>query len=300
MDTFDKSKPKTINSLLDIERFSGESQARLGPIMYFLMLASAPFLLYAYFLLGRVPIKYVVPFFIIHVIRSWMVTLGNEKVRLGQFRQQLYDEYSSIGEVMSIKTIHEDGMVEYSTNKVAYLIATSNNSHLDDVYRAQMIRRLIADIPGHFNLDIRGQNMINVDNLSSRYQGVQFFGTKEAARDYLDIIDYNRKIIKEDTIITRTVFIISTRRQYFKELKSVVEALAQSNEVKAFKSLKIADQKLAREIISRDIDTYIDFEEINKMKYAQELYHGSYVERYDYVDVPKTKKELKFKHERRS
>lgn len=287
------NKPQEyINTLLDIERFSGESRKRLGPIMLFLTVAFGPVLMYGYFFIGVIPVTWASAFFVVHITRSAMVILGQEKRRVELYKQQLYDEYSSILEFMSIKTVHSDGLIEYKGNKVAYLMVTKNSGNFDTFRRAQQISKIISSIDKTYTIDILCQNILDSDDLSSRYAGVSFFVDREAAKDYLEIIDFNRQIIKEDSLVSRVVFVISGRRKDHKGMRQSIESVLNSDDSRAFRSIEIADAELATEIISRDIDSFVDFADIQRRQYSEGKYYGSSVKEYDYDDTV-SKKEVK-------
>lgn len=271
-----------INTLLNIEQFSGESSTRLGPALTFLTMAFGPILVYVYFGLTLLPFKIVVPIAIVWIIHSALVTLGQQKKRVEQFKQRLYDEYSSITEFMDIKTVHQDGMIEYKSNRVAYLLVTQNSGNFDVIQRAQQIAKILERISGDYNIDIRSQNILDTDELHTRYDGISLFEDREAAKDYLEIVDFNREIIQKDTLVSRVIFVVSARKKYHKEMKKSLISVLNSPEIRAFRSVTLAPFEVTNNIISRDIDSYIDFKEIQRQQYSKGEYFGSYVDEYDY------------------
>lgn len=284
---------KYINTLLNIEQFSGESSTRLGPALTFLTVAFGPILIYVYFSLTLIPAKIWVPIALLWIIRSAMLTLGQEKKRVEQYKQQLYDEYSSITDFMDIKTIHKDGLIEYKNNRVTYLLVSQNSGNFDVIQRAQQIAKILDRISGDYTIDMRSQNILDADNLHSRYDGVALFEDREAAKDYLEIIDFNREIIKKDTLVSRVVFVINGKKSQFKAMRRDIESVLNSPEIRAFRSVTLADFEVANEVVSRDIDSYIDFKEIQRQQYSKGEYYGSYVDEYDFEKVKQVKGKVK-------
>lgn len=287
---------KYINTMLDIEQYSGETPTRIGPFIAYLLLAFGPMLLYAYLFLGIIPLKYAAVFFIIHLVRTTMVIVGEESKRVEQYKQQIYDEYSSITDINNIVTFYKDGLLEYKGNKVSYILVAHSKDDVEVQYKSRQISRMLSGFDTQYMVDIRCQNILDKDELHSRYEGVSMFPDREVAKDYLEIIDYNRDIVKDDTLITRVVFTISARKRNFKSLRTDIERVLNSQDTRAFKTIAIADREMVKEIIARDVDTYIDFDEIMRKKHSKEEFYGSYVEAYDYEE--KNTVAVKVKEER--
>lgn len=285
-----QEKPDTINMLLDIEKFSGEFSGRMTPVLVFLLLAGAPALIFVYLFVGKINILYLLPFYIIYVIRLAMITVGKESKRVEEFKRQLHDQYSSALDLINIKTIHPDGCLEYINNTTAYLVIASNGSYIDELQRAQIVRRFILKISDGYNIDILVQNIVASDELSRRYDGVKFYSNAEVANDFIEIIDHNREIISSNSLITQVVFIVKSRKSDYKKLKETVESAINSQDAKAFKALTLATDKEVYSILSRDIDAYLDFNEMQRKKYRKGNYYGSEVIGYDLHEVKEDKK----------
>ena len=120
---------RKVSMLLDIDNFYGEHEGRLGPTLKFLLIGGAPILLWVYtgFI---VPAFLFFPFWVVWLIRVGLITLGRERDRLVQFRKQINDEYASIYELLNIKTIHQDGCIEYVNGMVAYAVVAPPTTRL--------------------------------------------------------------------------------------------------------------------------------------------------------------------------
>lgn len=280
----DDNRPDTINMLLDIEKFSGEHSGRMMPIIIFLVLAGLPPLIVVYYFIGRINISWFILPYIIYVARLAMIILGKERLRVENYKRQLHDVYSSTYDLFNIKTIHDDGCIEYTNGTVAYCFVGSNGDSMDEIVRAQIVRRFLVDLNREFTTDIYVQNISNSIDLSNRYDGVKLFNDGEVAKDFISLIDHNRELIYNKSLISRVVFVVKGRRKDFKLMKESIETTSSSSEAKIFKTLELADKDLARSIISRDIDTYIDYEEIVQKKYRTGQYLDSEVIGYDLVE----------------
>ena len=275
---------ETINMLLNVDNFYGEHEGRLGPIIKFLAATATPVLLWVYM---NFPIPGFIfwPVFSVYFLRMLLVILGREKERLANFKNQMTDSFASIFELLRIKTIHPDGCIEYIDGRVGYMLVCYNGTANDKIARSNQVKEFTNLITGGFDLDILVQNITEVKGLEERYKNVKLFVEPEAARDFLDIIDHNRKIVYSSSLLTRTVFVVKGTRSDWKEIHENFETGLHSNCAKAFKFCMIADKPTAEEVFSRDTDTVINFEDLLQRKYSTHEYYGSKVLHFD--DAPK-------------
>lgn len=284
------SKDETINMLLDVDNFYGEHEGRLGPILIFLAIAAAPPLLWVY--LGYpVPAWLFGPVYVVFVVRAAMITIGREKDRLDHFRKQLNDEYSSIYSMLGVSTVHENGCIEYLNGRVGFILVAYNGTVQDNAARSRMLKDFISLFGADFDIDVYVQNINETKALESRYKGVKLFVEPEAAKDFIDIIDYNRKIVYSSSLMTRTVFLVKGRKSAWKEIRDNLETAVHSMSARAYKSVMVADKKLVDDIFSRDVGTLINIEEMLRKKYATHNYYGSKVLYYDQPEQVVTPKE---------
>jgi hypothetical protein len=273
-------KQETINMLLDVDNYYGEHEGRLAPVLIFLSVAATPVLLYAY-LSFPISAKIFFPIYGVFVIRMALIIIGRERERLVHFKKQLYDVYSSIYELLNIKTIHDDGCVEYVNGKVGYMLVVVNGTVLDDIQRSQMVMEFLTLLGSDYDMDVLVQNITETKALENRYKGVKLFSSPEAAQDFVDIIDHNRKIVYASSLLTRTIFFVKGAKSQWKDIKKNLDMAKFSQQAKAFKEVHIADKDEVVEILSRDVNGTVDLDVMLQKKYATGEYFGSHVVGYD-------------------
>jgi len=277
----EEKKKGTINALLDITNFSGESSGRLMPIIMFFTLAGIPVIVYLYLLAGVLPLGVFLGFEIPFGIRMFMITIGDEGTRLNQFKRQLYDVYSSMTELMDIKTIHEDGMIEYTNGNICYLLLCYNRGAEDQQRRATVISNIIRSFKSYV-FDVRVYNMEMEDELYSRYEGVKLFtDDASAAADFLKIIDFNREYATNNSLVSVTVFNVYGRIHEHRTLKEMCVGITKSSEAKVFRAMRVANQEEVGKFLSEDSDSYVSIEEMQIQKYSDGNYYDSKVVGYD-------------------
>lgn len=275
-----KQQKETVSMLLNIDNFYGDYQGRLAPVLKFLVFSSAPILLYVY-LSFPVPAWVFWPLEVLFIFRMALLILGKEKERMVHFKSQMNDQYSSVYNMLRIKNIREDGLIEYTNDRVAYMLVCYNGSSTNDVARSKYLKEFVSALSGDFDFDIIIQNIAEVKALEERYRHVQLFAEPEAAKDFLDIIDYNRNLVYESSLITRVVFIVKGNTSDFKAIRKALEAAKTSASSKAFKRVFVADKEAVEDVTGRDINTVVNFEYLLQKKYATHEYLGSKVVGFD-------------------
>jgi hypothetical protein len=261
--------------LLDVENYYGEHNGRLAPLLIFLALAGLPVIGWVY--VGFfIPLWLFLPLWTVYAIRVLMLTIGKEGERLAQFKRQLYDEYSSVYDLLQIRTIHKDGCIEYAGEKVAYMVVLENGTCTDPIAQSRGTAEFISLVAaGGYDFDVLIQNLNDASTLERRYSSVKFFTTPEAAKDFTDIIDFNRSHVQANSMLNRVVLVVKTRKPNWKTLRLDLDSAVQSASARVFKSAAVADAETVSDIINRDINGTIDIEDLLCRKYAAREYRGS-------------------------
>ncbi len=265
-----------ISMLLDIDHYYGESEGRLGPTLKFLIIGLGPILIWTYFGFP-LPVWLFWPAEVIWLVRVGLITLGREKERLIQYRRQLNDDFSSSEELLRIKTVHDDGCVEYINGRVTYFIVAANGTSYDPIARSKMLREFFAQFQRDFDIDIYVQNLTELKSLEERYAHVKLFTDEDAAKDFIDIIDHNREIVYSGSRLSRLVIGVKATRSYWTEVRDSCKQAVYSGAAKAFKDVHMATREEVLDIINTDVRTYVDVDGILQKKYATHNYFGSKV-----------------------
>lgn len=281
--------------LLDIDNFYGEHEGRLGPTLKFLLIGGGPVLLWVYTGFWVPPFLFF-PLWVVWLIRVGLITLGREKDRLVQFRKQINDEYASIYELLNIKTVHPDGCIEYVNGTVGYAVVAVNGTTYDPTTRAQRIHSFISLFGNDYDTDIYIQNITDMKSLEERYDKVKLFVDADAAKDFIDIIDHNRKVVYSQSKLTRIVFVVKGRKSDWTDIRDNCKMAVYSGPAKAFKEVKIARREDIQEILNTDIRGVVDLDALLQRKYATHQYYGSKVLFFD--EKPVEERDVVEKEER--
>ena len=269
-----------VSMLLDIENFYGEHEGRLGPYVKCLGLAAVPVLLWVYTAFV-IPAYVFWPLWVVWAVRVGLLTLGREKERLVQYRKQLNDEYASTYELLNVKTVHEDGCIEYVNGIVAYTLIAVNGTTYDTVGRSQRIHEFMEMLGNDYDVDVYIQNITDMKSLEDRYSNVKLFVDDDAAKDFVDIIDHNRRVVYSQSLLTRIVFVVKGKASSWNDIRDNCIMAANSAPARAFKSVKIGLREDIQEIFNTDIRGVVDLDALLQKKYATHNYYGSKVLYFD-------------------
>lgn len=270
-----KQDDHKIAMLLDIDNFYGEREGRLGPWLKFLVAAALPVLLYAY--TGFViPAWLFWPFEVVFAVRMGLIFVGREKERLVQFRRQAADDFNSADELLYVRAIHPDGCIEYVNGMCAYCIIANNGTIYDDILHAKGVQDFMS-LFGDCDFDVYLQNITDVQSLEERYNNVKLFVDGDAAKDFIDIIDHNRKVVYSRSLLQRTVFVLKTRKAYFTDIRDAAKQAVYSATARVFKEVHIATPEEVQELIDLDIHGVVNLDATLQKKYATHQYYGSRV-----------------------
>lgn len=273
----------TIDMLLDVDHYYGDHSGRVGPKVITLLLCLAPPMIYVYFGLFRIlSPKIFIPIELLYCVRVLMIVPGDEKTRLKFFRRVIHNIYSNLLDLLRITYVHNNGLVEYLGGQVCYFVVAYNGNDVDTLAHASMCAKFIESCAGDKSYDQYVQNITDTNAIRERYKNVKFFGDGDAARDFMDIIDYNSEIINMNSVLQRIVFCFKGYKSDWKELEQAIDGAIHSKYAKCFKEVyRVTDKSEIQDLMSRDMDGVLPIADIMRKKYCTGEYYGSCVLCYD-------------------
>ena len=270
---------------MDINNFVGAAEGRMGPWVLCLTIGLSPLILVPY-LLQFIPLILVICIEIIWFVIVLAYTVGDHRNTVKKYKEQLEDEYSSSYKLLNIKKIWETGCIEYMTRKVAYMIVCESAEKLDDDKYSEKLEAFYDQIFSRkYAVDVYFQNVEVSSELASRYKLAKNFSDNEARDNYIRIIDHNIKLAMTKSQLMRTVLIVEGRRADFKDLHQFIQEALSSKAMRVFKCVELySNQDRIEEVLSRDLDTHINYTDLMRRKYRTGKYYGSKIIGYDLVD----------------
>lgn len=278
-------RPK-IQMLLDIENIFGESTRGLGQLVLTLCLCLIPPAFIGYTALYLyIPWQILLVVCLVFAVRVVLVVMGHESQRVKNFKKQRDDVYSLTDDMVNIRRIHPQGCVEYVNGNIGFFIVTYNSSSNETLEKSKQIDRFINLAVGKHAFDIYVQNDVSTDHLDNKYNNVTLFGDDEAANAFMEIIDYNREVVRSSSTLTRNIIFVRGSKYQWKEIVNDIQTALTSESARVFRQCYLAtDREEIENIISRDINGYIDLDKLLQRKYYTGNKHGSKIISYDFED----------------
>lgn len=275
-----------IQMLLDIENIFGESTRGLGQLVLTLCLCLIPPAFIGYTALYLyIPWQILLVVCLVFAVRVVLVVMGHESQRVKNFKKQRDDVYSLTDDMVNIRRIHPQGCVEYVNGNIGFFIVTYNSSSNETLEKSKQIDRFINLAVGKHAFDIYVQNDVSTDHLDNKYNNVTLFGDDEAANAFMEIIDYNREVVRSSSTLTRNIIFVRGSKYQWKEIVNDIQTALTSESARVFRQCYLAtDREEIENIISRDINGYIDLDKLLQRKYYTGNKHGSKIISYDFED----------------
>lgn len=270
-----------IEAPMDIDNFRGVTEGRLGPWLKWLFLGFGP-LIFVPYLLQFTHILLILISLIIWNIIILALTVGEHKKKVKKYRAQLYDEYSSTYELLNLKKTNDNGLTEYLDNTVSYFIVCELGSKEDDATKSVQFEKFYNNFSSKYRTNYYFVNVEASEQLASRYRLSKAFRDKNARNDYIAIIDHNMLIASRKSRLFELVIEVKGRRDQHIDIADNIDRALRSASTRIFKKVYLVErQEDVEKILSRDLDTYVSYQDWIRMKYTTDKYHGSKVLGYD-------------------
>ncbi len=290
MKEIQRFKPDTVNMLLNPKMFSGRHEGRTTPWLLTLILIIAPILIFSNQLLYLIlayrakALILIIPIYIFYCFRIIAVFILREKERLARYKKEQVQKYTHLDELTTIKRIHQDGCIEYYNGTVSYFVYCKNGNRADPLARSSGIEKFLITCQD-YNVNVYVYNVVDATTIENRYKNISIYTNKTIAKDTLEIMDYNKKYVEDNSLVTVTVFELHGQLNSKVMMKGVLTD-AIRNLDKSYREAKIADVNLANYILNRNLCTNIDYRNLFMKRYAKGNYYRNKVVSYDkpYVD----------------
>lgn len=278
-----KTKP-TINILANIDSYFGEHQGRLAPMLLFLCICASPLLLYAMFFIGIIPFKIVLIFEVPFIIRMALRILGKEEEKLKIYINSKEDEYATADDLLRISYISDDGLIEYTNGRIAYIVSAFTSTYFDDDELSIELEEFI-ELFEKYEYDIYCHLVVDEFRLQDQLEAMSVYKDKEMLQERIGFYMLQDNYCSEHSKLYRINFLVKAAKYDWKQLRNMLDSAVKSAAVSVFKQCYVCNKIQAQDVMSRDLCLYIDIAQMMKKKYRNENYYGSEVLYYG-DDIP--------------
>lgn len=278
-----------INVLLNIDNFTGEHSGRMAPMMIFLGVSAAPFLLY-------LVVSFIVPLWLfaipwtLWIIRWALYILGKEPQRLKVYRDSKNNVYSSAYKLVRVSHKHNDGMFEYANGRVAYIISACPKDYLNDNQFTADLTEFLTQFDG-FEFDVYLHNIVDEIKLEDNFNQLTVYSKdKRIISERIEVLTMQDEYCRNNSCAYRFNFVVKASKYSWKKLREKVNSIVESDYAKMFNECYICNKEQVDEVMSRDLRIWLNLQKMLTKKYQTEQYYDSKVLFYG-DDIPEEYRE---------
>lgn len=271
---YDDKQP--INTLLNVDNIFGEYEGRVGPIILFLAIASAPLLLWIFILIYFIPFVWFIGPWLLWTGRWALYILGKEKQKMARWYSQRKDEYHTIDELVHVSFIHDDGLIEYTNGQVGYILFGLPKQTISDAKLSVDYERFMDELD-HWDYDLYFHQVIGEINLTDNLGKLKRYDDNEVISERIEFYNYQDEYSSLHSGLYRYIFLVRAPKTNWKRLRQHLDSLVDSEVAKCFVELSIANKVEVNDIINRDICGFVDLQKMLVSKYDNSQFNNSKV-----------------------
>jgi hypothetical protein len=283
-------KKPNINTLLNVDNIFGTYESRVAPFILTILLGSIPLFIWLLFLQGT-PIKLWMAIILTLLLtgRLALIFIGKEGEKMKSYSARRNDAYLESKDMINVTDII-DGLIMYTSGRVAYVVCGYLKGYLDDDVLSVELEKFMDELDG-FDWDMNLYNITDELLCTNNLPNLRRYKDRNTILQRIDFYKFQDDWTAKNTEMYQIVFIVKARKYNWKHLRDKLKELVNSDIAKCFNEIFIADTKEVIDIMSRDIETHVDLNEMLLNKVQDEEITGARVLFYDDEDLVKAKED---------
>lgn len=283
-------KKPNINTLLNVDNIFGTYENRVAPFILTILLGSIPLFIWLFFLQGT-PIKLwmAIVLTLLCMGRFALIFIGKEKEKLQSYSARRNDAYLESKDLINVTDII-DGLIMYTSGRVSFIVYGYLKGYLDDDILSVELERFMDELDS-FDWDMNLYNITDELMCTNNLPNLRRYKDRETILQRINFYKYQDDWTAKNTEMYEIVFLVKAKKYNWKHLKSKLTELVNSDVAKCFNEIYIADTKAVIDIMSRDIETHVDLNEMLLNKLDDGEITGARVLFYDDEDLVKAQED---------
>lgn len=283
-------KKPNINTLLNVDNIFGTYEGRVGPFILTVLLGSIPLFIWLFFLQGT-PVKLWMAILVTLLLmgRLALIFIGKEREKLKSYTARRNDAYLESKDMVNVTDII-DGLIMYTSGRVAYIMYGYLKGYLDDDLLSMDLEKFLNELDA-FDWDMNMYNVTDELMCTNELPLLKRYKDKETILQRINFYKYQDDWTAKNTEMYEMVFIIKARKYNWKHMRDKLRELLESDVARCFNELYIANTEQVIQIMSRDIETYVDLNEMLLNKLQSDEVTGARILYYDDEDKKKYKED---------
>ena len=273
-----------INTLLNVDNVFGSYEGRVGPFVLTVLLGAIPLFIWLLFL-QNTPIRLWMAIIVtlLTMGRLGLIFIGKEKEKMKSYTARRNDAYLESKDMINVTDII-DGLIMYTSGRVSYIMYGYLKGYLDDDLLSVELERFMDELDG-FDWDLNLYNVTDELLCTGELPLLKRYQDKETILQRINFYKYQDDWTARNTEMYELVFVVKARKYNWKHMYNKLKELLESDVAGCFNELYIANTEQVINIMSRDIETYVDLNEMLLNKLSSEEITGAKILYYDDEDI---------------
>ena len=285
-------KKPNINTLLNVDNVFGTYEGKVGPFILTILLGSIPLFIWLLFPQGTfIRLWMAIVATLLLMGRLALIFIGKEKEKLRSYTLRRNDAYLESKDMINVTDII-DGLIMYTSGRVAYVMYGYLKGYLDDDVLSVELEKFLNELD-KFDWDLNLYNVTDELMCTSELPLLKRYQDKETILQRINFYKYQDDWTAKNTEMYELVFVVKARKYNWKHMRDKLKELLNSDVAKCFNELYIAGTQEVIDIMSRDIEAYVDLNEMLLQKMSDDDVSGARVLFYDDEDVKRFKEDKK-------
>ena len=275
-----KKKP-LMNTLMHIGNIFGQYEGRVAPYIFTLLIGSIPLWIWLFFLQGT-PIKLWMALVAMGLLmfRMALIFIGKEREKMAFYVARRSNAYMASKDLVNIVNIYDDGLIEYASGRVAYIVSGFLKGYLNDDKLSIDFERFLDELD-YFNWDMNLYNVADELKCTNSLPSLRRYVDRDVIMERMNFYKYQDDWTAKNTQMYQVVFVIKARKDNWKNMRAKLEELLDSDISNCFNEISIADNLGVNRILSRDVVTFVDLNDMLIEKFTEDTVKGARVLFYD-------------------
>lgn len=285
-------KKPNINTLLNVDNVFGTYEGKVGPFILTILLGSIPLFIWLLFLQGTfIRLWMAIVATLLLMGRLALIFIGKEKEKLRSYTLRRNDAYLESKDMINVTDII-DGLIMYTSGRVAYIMYGYLKGYLDDDVLSVELEKFLNELD-KFDWDLNLYNVTDELMCTNELPLLKRYQDKETILQRINFYKYQDDWTAKNTEMYELVFVVKARKYNWKHMRDKLKELLNSDVAKCFNELYIAGTQEVIDIMSRDIEAYVDLNEMLLQKMSDDDVSGARVLFYDDEDIKQFKEDKK-------
>ena len=281
-----------INTLMNVDNVFGTYEGRVMPYVLTILLGSIPLWIWLFFLQNTViKLWMAILVMLLTMGRLALIFIGKEKEKLKSYTARRNDAYLESKDMVNVTDII-DGLIMYTSGRVAYCMYGYLKGYLDDDLLSIELEKFMDELDA-FSWDLNLYNITDELTCTSELPLLKRYTDRETILQRMNFYKYQDDWTAKNTEMYELVFVVKARKYDWKHMYNKLKELQESDVAGCFNELYIANTEQVIQLMSRDVETYVDLNEMLINKMASEEITGARVLYYDDEDIKEHEEDKK-------